>query len=100
MTNDENKWSVEARRMANPETGFPFMEGMLKGCVSLGSNVPIIRISDDLYMHSRYVGYSMWIKSIAFLPCIIGFIVFFTLVAVYGRISGTKSNAAKKTIEV
>ena len=37
-------------------------------------------------MHSRYLGYSMSIKSTAFLPCIMGFISFAVLVAFYGRI--------------
>ena len=38
-------------------------------------------------MHSRYMGYSMWIKSMAFIPCVIGFITFLTLIGFYGRIS-------------
>lgn len=38
-------------------------------------------------MNSKYMGYSMGLKSMAFIPCILGFIVFFTLVGVYGRIS-------------
>ena len=37
-------------------------------------------------MHSRWVGYSMGIKSVAFIPSILCFIVFFTLIIVYGRI--------------
>ena len=40
-----------------------------------------------MYMHSRYMGYSMYIKSLAFIPCVIGFITFLTLIALYGRVS-------------
>ena len=43
-------------------------------------------------MHSRYLGYSMWVKSMAFTPCIVFFIIFFVLVAVYGRISDPDPN--------
>lgn len=53
-----------------------------------------------MYMHSRFLGYSMLIKSMAFIPCIFGFVIFFLILAVYGRISAAKSNAANKTIEV
>ena len=38
-------------------------------------------------MHSRFVSYSMGIKSIAFIPSILCFIVFFTLIIVYGRMT-------------
>ncbi len=38
-------------------------------------------------MHSRFLGYSMWIKSMAFIPCLVGFVVFFITIATYGRIS-------------
>ncbi len=38
-------------------------------------------------MHSRYLGYSMGTKSMAFIPCVVGFAVFFVLVAAYGRIN-------------
>ena len=55
---------------------------------------------EDMYMHSRFLGYSMLIKSMAFIPCIFGFVIFFLILAVYGRISAAKSNAANKTIEV
>ena len=51
-------------------------------------------------MNSRFLGYSMWIKSTAFIPCVCGFIVFITISATYGRIKGPKSTADNKTIEV
>ena len=38
-------------------------------------------------MHSRFMNYSMGIKSAAFIPSIVCFIVFFTLILVYGRIT-------------
>ena len=38
-------------------------------------------------MHSRFMNYSMGIKSVAFIPSIVCFIVFFTLILVYGRIT-------------
>jgi flagellar biosynthesis/type III secretory pathway M-ring protein FliF/YscJ len=46
-------------------------------------------------MHSRYLGYSMWIKSMAFIPSVVGFLVFFLLVAVYGRIVDDRGAKAK-----
>ena len=42
---------------------------------------------DDLYMHSRFMNYPMSVKSMAFIPCIVGFITFLTLIALYGRVS-------------
>lgn len=81
MTNDPDNWSYAARSVADSQTGLPLME-------------------EDMYMHSRFLGYSMLIKSMAFIPCVFGFVIFFILVAVYGRISAAKSNAANKTIEV
>ena len=38
-------------------------------------------------MHSRFMNYSMGIKSAAFIPSIVCFLVFFTLILVYGRIT-------------
>ncbi|XP_059080280.1 transmembrane protein 117-like isoform X2 [Tigriopus californicus] len=72
---DPYLWTYEARSQINPETLFPY-------------------IDEDLAMHSRYLGYSMWIKSVAFLPCILGFAVFFILIALYGRIQGNAKNNA------
>ena len=59
-------WSYEARSQINPDNHLPY-------------------INEDMSMHSRYLGYSMWIKSMAFIPSIVGFVIFFTLIAVYGR---------------
>ena len=81
MSNNPELWTYTARSIADPKTGLPFME-------------------EDLYMHSRFLGYSMGIKSMAFIPCIIGFVVFFILIAVYGRISTAKTKETNKTIEV
>ena len=47
----------------------------------------MISFPEDLYMHSRFMNYSMGIKSVAFIPSILCFIVFFTLIIVYGRIT-------------
>ena len=38
-------------------------------------------------MHSRFMNYSMGIKSVAFIPSIVCFVVFFTTIIVYGRIT-------------
>ena len=45
-------------------------------------------------MHSRYLGYSMAIKSVAFTPSIVCFIVFFTLIIVYGRIAQERPSSS------
>ncbi|RWS04943.1 uncharacterized protein B4U79_13815 [Dinothrombium tinctorium] len=39
----------------------------------------------DLKVNSRYLGYPMLLKSMAFLPCAAGFVLFFTLIYQYGR---------------
>ena len=49
--------------------------------------------AEDLYMHSRFMNYSMGIKSVAFIPSIVCFVVFFTLIIVYGRITPERSNS-------
>ena len=36
-------------------------------------------------MYSRYMGYDISVKCTAFIPNILGFIMFFTLVSLYGR---------------
>ena len=48
-------------------------------------------------MHSRYLGYSMAIKSVAFTPSILCFIVFFTLIIVYGRIAQERPSSTPTT---
>ena len=40
-------------------------------------------------MHSKYLGYSMWIKATAFIPCVIGFVTFFVLIAEFGTLNLT-----------
>ena len=45
-------------------------------------------------MHSRFVSYSMAIKSAAFIPSIVCFVVFFTLILVYGRIKPERSSSS------
>ena len=64
------------------------------------NNFNFYSFAEDMYMNSRFLGYSMWIKSTAFIPCVCGFIVFITISATYGRIKGPKSTADNKTIEV
>lgn len=96
---DPYLWTYEARSQINPQTLFPYIDGTLVR-FNPKSN-PLTRpfyhhfydfTSEDLAMHSRYLGYSMWIKSVAFLPCIFGFAVFFGLIAVYGRIQTNAKN--------
>ena len=43
----------------------------------------------------------MWIKIVAFIPCAIGFAIFFILIAVYGRIQTSNSKSDEnKTSEL
>ena len=100
MTNDPDNWSYAARSVADSQTGLPLMEGTKSPQKSFKSINTTLNFAEDMYMHSRFLGYSMLIKSMAFIPCVFGFVIFFILVAVYGRISAAKSNAANKTIEV
>lgn len=53
--------------------------------------------TEDTGMHSRYLGYSMSIKSTAFLPCLMGFISFAVLIAFYGRIELHGGKDGKET---
>ena len=48
-------------------------------------------------MHSRFMGYPMSVKSMAFIPCIVGFITFLTLIALYGRVSKDANTAGGAT---
>ena len=57
----------------------------------------IISFSEDLYMHSRFMNYSMGIKSVAFIPSIVCFLVFFTTIIVYGRITPERTNSVPGT---
>ena len=54
-------------------------------------------IADDLYMHSRFMGYPMSVKSMAFIPCIVGFVTFLTLIALYGRVSKDENRTGGAT---
>ncbi|RXG70479.1 hypothetical protein Avbf_07419 [Armadillidium vulgare] len=42
-------------------------------------------LTDDMFMYSRYMGYDLKVKCTAFIPSILGFVMFFTLVSLYGR---------------
>jgi hypothetical protein len=42
------------------------------------------------------MGYSIVIKSTAFIPCVIGFAFFFTLIAVYGRLKHVRSDGQEQ----
>ncbi|XP_076069426.1 transmembrane protein 117-like isoform X2 [Oratosquilla oratoria] len=59
-------WTWEARIVVDPATGDSYL-------------------SQDMFMFSRYMGYSMWVKCTAFIPSILGFVMLFTLISLYGR---------------
>ena len=48
-------------------------------------------------MHSRFMNYSMGIKSVAFIPSIVCFVVFFTTIIVYGRITTERTDSVPGT---
>jgi hypothetical protein len=50
--------------------------------------------SEYITLTPRFMGYSIVIKSTAFIPCVIGFILFFTLIAVYGRLKNVRAEHA------
>ncbi|XP_040571427.1 transmembrane protein 117 [Lepeophtheirus salmonis] len=77
---DKSLWTYEARSQINSHTQLPYMD-------------------DDLYMNSRYMGYSMAIKAFAFIPCVLGFILFFALIGVYGRIKRENIPTQPKIVE-
>ena len=43
-------------------------------------------------MYSKYCSYPMAYKALAFIPSVSGFIMFFSLIAIYGRIQTPNSN--------
>ena len=49
-----------------------------------------MHILDDLRMNSRYLGYTLSSKSTAFIPSIIGMILFILLIVCYGRYPASK----------
>lgn len=49
-------------------------------------------IQDDVMMESKYLGFSLGVKAIAFIPSLAGFILFVTLIIIYGRAKPTKKD--------
>lgn len=99
QTNDPQDWSYEARALINSETGLPFINGRVYMNFSWTS-INLCILLEDLSMYSTFMAYSMGIKSIAFLPCILGFVTFFVLVGVYGRISDTSSLNNRRKVDL
>lgn len=64
-------WSWEARTNTNPNTSLPY-------------------IATDGKMNSKFIGYTMGVKSTAFIPSIFAFSMFFLLVSLYGRFPATE----------
>nr|XP_027214262.1 transmembrane protein 117-like [Penaeus vannamei] len=64
--NNETTWAWEARGEINGTTGKPYRE-------------------QDMCMYSRYMGYTLSVKCTAFIPNILGLVMLFTLVSLYGR---------------
>lgn len=96
LGDEPENWSYDARSQINPDTHLPYMDGTSTHVVTLPAKVTTepIRLtnlytffSEDIYMHSRYLGYSMLIKAAAFVPCVLGFVTFFAMIGIYGRIS-------------
>lgn len=56
----------------------------------MGITSSLLSLSEDMVMHSQYLGYSMWVKTMAFIPCAVGFLIFFVLIACYGRIKAER----------
>ena len=50
-------------------------------------------IPGDEQMYSKYCNYPMTYKALAFIPSVSGFIMFFSLIAIYGRIQTPNSNS-------
>ena len=44
-------------------------------------------------MYSKYCNYPMAYKALAFIPSVSGFIMFFSLIAIYGRIQTPNLNS-------
>ncbi|PSN39525.1 hypothetical protein C0J52_12396 [Blattella germanica] len=65
-TGNISYWTWESRSHVNPETGIPFYE-------------------DDMEMNSRFMNYPLSVKWTAFIPSVIGLVLFVSLVSLYGR---------------
>lgn len=47
-------------------------------------------LAEDMVMNSKYVGHSLGERSTTFFPVVLGFVLFFTLIIVYGRFPPNK----------
>lgn len=65
-TGNETLWSYSVRSLPNPETNRSYTE-------------------TDMLMNSRYLGYPMNVKGMAFVPSLLAFVMFGMLTYVYGR---------------
>lgn len=65
-TGNASFWTWDARNHIDEKTGKPYY-------------------FEDMIMNSRYMGYPMSAKWTAFIPSVIGMILFVTLISLYGR---------------
>ncbi|XP_064113173.1 transmembrane protein 117-like isoform X2 [Macrobrachium nipponense] len=68
---NETMWTWEARSEINVTTGRPYR-------------------TQDMFMYSRFMDYSLPVKCTAFIPSILGFVMLFTLISLYGRFEPNK----------
>ncbi|XP_023704147.1 uncharacterized protein LOC111862740 isoform X2 [Cryptotermes secundus] len=66
VTRNTSYWTWESRTHINPDTGLPHYE-------------------EDMQMNSRFMNYPLSVKWTAFIPSVIGLVLFVSLVSLYGR---------------
>ena len=66
QTKNASLWTWDARNRIDEKTGKAYYE-------------------EDMVMNSRYMGYPLSAKWTAFIPSVIGMILFVTLITLYGR---------------
>lgn len=66
QTRNSSLWTWDARSHINETTGKPFY-------------------TEDMVMNSRYMGYPLSAKWTAFIPSVVGMILFITVISLYGR---------------
>ena len=98
---DPYLWSYAARSQPDPDSfGIPFLAG--KFCWFFFKKELCLNYKffpGDEKMYSKFCNYPMAYKALAFIPSVSGFIMFFSLIAIYGRIQTPNSNG-NETVEL
>ncbi|XP_069704325.1 uncharacterized protein [Periplaneta americana] len=77
QTRNISYWTWDSRSHINPDTGLPYYE-------------------EDMQMNSRFMNYPLSAKWTAFIPSVIGLVLFVSLVSLYGRFPAHQPHGQKR----